>query len=304
MNKLEKLNAYGAAVIVMAFDETGQADNYEKRIEICQRSYNVLTQKADFPPQDIIFDLNIFPVGTGMEEHRNNAVDFFKATRWVRENLEGSHVSGGVSNVSFSFRGNNKVREAMHSAFLYHAIKEGMDMGIVNPSMLEIYENIPQDLLIPVEDVLLNRSEEATEKLLTKAEELKGVKQEGQVKDLSWRKEPLQERLSHSLVKGILDYIEQDVEEARHTVDNPLSVIEDHLMTGMNIVGDLFGSGKMFLPQVIKSARVMKKAVAYLLPYIEASKTKSSSRGKILLATVKGDVHDIGKKYCVSGSGL
>ncbi len=296
IKQAKKIKLYGAAVIVMAFDEKGQADNYQKRIEICQRSYDVLTQKLNFPPQDIIFDLNIFPVGTGIEEHRNNAVDFFKATRWVRENLQGVHVSGGISNVSFSFRGNNKVREAMHSAFLYHAIKEGMDMGIVNPSMLEVYKNIPKDLLEPIEDVLLNRNENATEKLLEKAEELKGIKQEGHTKDLSWRKEPLQERLTHSLVKGILEYIEEDTEEARQqSVENPLSVIEVNLMAGMNIVGDLFGAGKMFLPQVIKSARVMKKAVTYLLPYIEKSKTKGSSRGKILLATVKGDVHDIGK---------
>jgi 5-methyltetrahydrofolate--homocysteine methyltransferase len=291
----KKIKSFGAAAIVMAFDEVGQADSYERRIEICERSYRVLVDKVDFPPQDIIFDPNIFPVATGMDEHRKNALDFFQATRWIRENLPGAHVSGGVSNVSFSFRGNNTVREAMHSAFLYHAIKEGMDMGIVNPSMLEVYDDIPKDLLEHVEDVLLDRREDATERLLDFAESVKGSgKKEEKV--LEWRSLPLQERITHSLVKGIADFIEEDIELARQEAEKPLHVIEGHLMIGMNVVGDLFGSGKMFLPQVVKSARVMKKAVAYLLPYIEAEKDgKSQAKGKILLATVKGDVHDIGK---------
>ncbi|MFN3405782.1 MAG: methionine synthase [Cytophagaceae bacterium] len=298
IEQAKKIRRYGAAVIVMAFDEKGQADNYERRLEICERSYKILTEVVKFPPQDIIFDLNIFPVGTGIEEHRNNAVDFFRATRWVRQNLPGVHVSGGVSNVSFSFRGNNVVREAMHSAFLYHAIKEGMDMGIVNPSMLEIYDNIPKDLLERVEDVLLNRRDDATERLLEFAEEVKG-KGKTQVKDEAWRKGTVEERLSHALVKGIIDYIDADTEEARQKYERPLLVIEGPLMAGMNVVGDLFGEGKMFLPQVVKSARVMKKAVAYLLPFLEEEKRKSGNTsqnaGKILLATVKGDVHDIGK---------
>lgn len=287
---------YGAAVIVMAFDEKGQADSYERRIEICERSYRILVDKVGFPPQDIIFDPNIFPVATGMDEHRQNAIDFFKATRWIRENLPGAHVSGGVSNVSFSFRGNNAVREAMHSSFLYHAINEGMDMGIVNPAMLEVYDDIPKDLLEHVEDVLLNRRDDATERLLEFAESFVGEKRESKL-DLSWRKGTTQERLTHALVKGIVDYIEEDVEEARLKEQKPIHVIEGPLMNGMNVVGDLFGSGKMFLPQVVKSARVMKKAVAYLLPFIEKEKKvgDSQSAGKILLATVKGDVHDIGK---------
>ncbi len=291
----QKIKSYGAAAIVMAFDEVGQADSYERRVEICERSYRVLVDKVGFPPQDIIFDPNIFPVATGMDEHRKNALDFFQATRWIRENLPGAHVSGGVSNVSFSFRGNNAVREAMHSAFLYHAIKEGMDMGIVNPSMLEVYDDIPKDLLEHVEDVLLDRREDATERLLDFAESVKGSgKKEEKV--LEWRSLPLQDRITHSLVKGIADFIEEDIEIARQEAEKPLHVIEGHLMIGMNVVGDLFGSGKMFLPQVVKSARVMKKAVAYLLPYIEAEKDgKSQAKGKILLATVKGDVHDIGK---------
>jgi 5-methyltetrahydrofolate--homocysteine methyltransferase len=290
------IKQYGAAVIVMAFDENGQADNYERRVEICKRSYDILVNQVNFPPQDIIFDPNIFPVATGMEEHNNNALDFFRATRWIRENLPAAHVSGGVSNVSFSFRGNDHVREAMHSAFLYHAIREGMDMGIVNPEMLEIYDNIPKDLLEHVEDVLLNRRSDATERLLEFAETVKGDGKK-QEKDLAWREMTLQERISHSLVKGITEYIDEDIEEARLQYTRPIEVIEGPLMTGMNIVGDLFGSGKMFLPQVVKSARVMKKAVAYLLPYIEAAKTdgSSSSAGKIIMATVKGDVHDIGK---------
>ena len=294
----KKVKMYGAAVIVMAFDEQGQADNYERRLEICQRCYDILVNKVKFPPQDIIFDLNIFPVGTGIEEHRNNSLDFINATKWVKENLPGVKVSGGVSNVSFSFRGNNKVREAMHSAFLYHAIKAGMDMGIVNPGMLEVYDDIPKDLLEHVEDVLLNRRDDATERLLEFAEQVKG-KGKVQVKDEEWRKSTVEERLSHALVKGIVEFIDADTEEARLKYDKPLHVIEGPLMAGMNVVGDLFGSGKMFLPQVVKSARVMKKAVAYLMPFLEAEKLKSGDKsknaGKILLATVKGDVHDIGK---------
>lgn len=293
-----KVKRYGAAVIVMAFDEVGQADNYERRIEICERSYRILVDKIKFPPSDIIFDPNIFPVGTGIEEHRNNALDFFRATRWIRENLPGAHVSGGVSNVSFSFRGNNVVREAMHSAFLYHAIKEGMDMGIVNPAMIEVYDDIPKDLLERVEDVLLNRRDDATERLLDFAENIKG-KGKVQERNEEWRKGTVEERLTHALVKGIVEYIDQDTEEARVKYKRPLTVIEGPLMAGMNVVGDLFGSGKMFLPQVVKSARVMKKAVAYLMPYLEEEKRNNpggaQNNGKILLATVKGDVHDIGK---------
>lgn len=293
-----KVKRYGAAVIVMAFDEVGQADNYERRIEICERSYRILVDKIKFPPSDIIFDPNIFPVGTGIEEHRNNALDFFRATRWIRENLPGAHVSGGVSNVSFSFRGNNVVREAMHSAFLYHAIKEGMDMGIVNPAMIEVYDDIPKDLLERVEDVLLNRRDDATERLLDFAENIKG-KGKVQERNEEWRKGTVEERLTHALVKGIVEYIDQDTEEARFKYKRPLTVIEGPLMAGMNVVGDLFGSGKMFLPQVVKSARVMKKAVAYLMPFLEEEKRNNpgsaQNNGKILLATVKGDVHDIGK---------
>ena len=286
---------YGAAVIVMAFDEVGQADTYARRIEIAERSYRVLVDIVGFAPEDIIFDLNIFPVATGMDEHRRNAIDFIKATRWVRENLPHCSVSGGVSNVSFSFRGNNMVREAMHSVFLYHAIQAGMNMGIVNPSMLEVYDAIPKDLLKHVEDVMLDRREDATERLLDFAETVKGTAKERTV-DLSWRLEPLQDRITRALVKGIDQYILDDIEEARQSVTKPIEVIEGHLMTGMNVVGDLFGSGKMFLPQVVKSARVMKKAVAYLEPFIFKDKgAKSTSAGKILMATVKGDVHDIGK---------
>ena len=287
---------YGAAVIVMAFDEAGQADNYERRIEICERSYRILVDKVGFSAQDIIFDPNIFPVATGMEEHRKNAVDFFNATKWIRENLPCTNVSGGVSNVSFSFRGNDTVREAMHSAFLYHAIKHGMTMGIVNPAMLEIYDDIPKDLLECVEDVLLDRRDDATERLLEFAEKVKGVKRVDENVIQEWRSDPLQERITHALVKGIDAFIIEDIEEARQSVSKPIEVIEGHLMIGMNVVGDLFGSGKMFLPQVVKSARVMKKAVAYLQPFIEAEKDgKVEFAGKILMATVKGDVHDIGK---------
>lgn len=295
IEQAKKIKLYGAAVIVMAFDEDGQADTYERRIEICERSYRVLVDEVGFACEDIIFDPNIFPVATGMDEHRKNALDFFNATQWIKENLPGAKVSGGVSNVSFSFRGNNTVREAMHSAFLYHGIKHGMDMGIVNPSMLEVYDEIPKDLLEHVEDVLLDRREDATERLLDFAENVKG-KSKSKEKDLSWRETDVQGRLTHSLVHGILTFIEEDVEEARHQYDKPLQVIEGPLMAGMNVVGDLFGSGKMFLPQVVKSARVMKKGVAYLLPYLEADKGGGQSKkGKILMATVKGDVHDIGK---------
>ncbi|MCK5440764.1 MAG: methionine synthase [Maribacter sp.] len=294
------IKRYGAAVIVMAFDEEGQADTYERRLEIAERSYNVLVDKVGFPAEDIIFDLNVFPVATGMDEHKRNALDFIEATQWVRKNLPHCSVSGGVSNVSFSFRGNNPVREAMHSVFLYHAIQAGMNMGIVNPTMLEIYDDIPKDLLKYVEDVILNRRDDATERLLDFAESVVGKAKENKV-DLSWREEPIQNRITRALVKGIDKYITEDVEEARLSVDKPIEVIEGHLMTGMNIVGDLFGSGKMFLPQVVKSARVMKKAVAYLLPFIEEEKLKNPQAndargaGKILMATVKGDVHDIGK---------
>ncbi|MGB5648260.1 MAG: methionine synthase [Muriicola sp.] len=296
LRQAKLIRLYGAAVIVMAFDEKGQADNYDRRLEIASRSYDLLVNKLNFPPEDIIFDLNIFPVATGMDEHKRNAVDFIEATKWVRENLPHCSVSGGVSNVSFSFRGNNTVREAMHSVFLYHAIKAGMNMGIVNPALLEVYDDIPKDLLEHVEDVILNRRPDATERLLEFAEKVVGKARESKL-DLSWREEPLQDRITRALVKGIDQYIVADVEEARQASAQPIEVIEGHLMHGMNVVGDLFGSGKMFLPQVVKSARVMKKAVAYLTPFIEASKDASSrgAAGKILMATVKGDVHDIGK---------
>ena len=291
------IKKYGAAVIVMAFDENGQADSFERRIEICKRSYDILVEQVGFPAHDIIFDPNIFPVATGMDEHKLNALDFFRATKWIRENLAYAHISGGVSNVSFSFRGNDKVREAMHSAFLYHAIQNGMTMGIVNPEMLEIYDEIDKNLLEHVEDVLLNRKEDATERLLDLAESFKGEIKSNDKEIAQWRKGSIQERLTHSLVKGIDEFIETDVEEARVNAKKAIEVIEVNLMAGMNVVGDLFGSGKMFLPQVVKSARVMKKAVAHLLPFIELEKdsTSSSSAGKVLMATVKGDVHDIGK---------
>ncbi|MFY7732066.1 MAG: methionine synthase [Bacteroidia bacterium] len=289
---------FGAAVIVMLFDEQGQADNYERRIEIAERAYRVLTEKVHFPAGDIIFDPNIFPVATGMEEHRKNALDFFNGTKWIKENLPGAKVSGGVSNVSFSFRGNDKVREAMHSAFLFHAINNGMDMGIVNPSQLEVYSEIDKELLEHVENVLLDRRDDATERLLELAERVKGKGKESIVDD-EWRKGTVQERLSHALIKGIVEFVEADTEEARLIYDKPLEVIEGPLMAGMNIVGDLFGAGKMFLPQVVKSARVMKKAVAVLMPYMEEEKRKNgnmtTNQGRILMATVKGDVHDIGK---------
>ena len=294
------IKRYGAAVVVMAFDETGQADTLPRRIEICRRSYAILVNTVGFAPQDIIFDPNIFPVATGIEEHNNNALDFFLAAKWIRKNLPYASVSGGVSNVSFSFRGNDKVREAMHSAFLYHAIQHGMNMGIVNPELIEIYDEIEPDLLTHVEDVLLNRRPDATERLLDFAEHLKGETKNVGKKISEWRALPLQDRITHALVKGIETFIDEDVESARLTVVRPIEVIEHHLMNGMNVVGDLFGSGKMFLPQVVKSARVMKKAVAYLLPFIEEEKKKkgntaSVSAGKVLMATVRGDVHDIGK---------
>ncbi len=291
------VHRYGAAVIVMAFDEKGQADTLERKIEICARSYKILTERVGLPPQDIVFDPNILTVATGIEEHNNYAVNFIEATRWIKKHLPHAKVSGGVSNISFSFRGNNVVREAMHAAFLYHAIKAGLDMGIVNAGQLAVYEEIPKDLLELVEDVLLNRRLDATERLVNFAETVK-AKGKAVVKDDEWRKGTVEERLSHALVKGITDYIDQDTEEARQKYPKPLAVIEGPLMAGMNVVGDLFGSGKMFLPQVVKSARVMKKAVAYLMPFMEEEKKRLGnfqSQGKVLLATVKGDVHDIGK---------
>jgi len=291
------IRRYGAAVVVMAFDEHGQADTLERKIEVCERSYKILVERVGFPPQDIIFDPNVLTVATGIEEHNNYAVNFIEATRWIKRHLPGAKVSGGVSNISFSFRGNNTVREAMHAAFLYHAVKAGLDMGIVNAGQLAVYEQIPKDLLELVEDVLLNRRPDATERLVSFADTVK-AKGKTAVKDDEWRKGTVQERLSHALVKGITDYIEQDTEEARRGYDRPIAVIEGPLMAGMNIVGDLFGAGKMFLPQVVKSARVMKKAVAYLMPFMEEEKSRLGnfqSQGKVVLATVKGDVHDIGK---------
>lgn len=296
IQQAKTVKKFGAAVVVMAFDEAGQADTYERRIEICERSYRVLVDQVKFNPQDIIFDPNIFPVATGMDEHRKNALDFFNAIKWIKANLPGAKISGGVSNVSFSFRGNNPVREAMHAAFLYHAIKSGMDMGIVNPTMLEIYDDIPKDLLERVEDVLFDRREDATERLLEFADTVKSSGKK-EVANEAWRSDPVAKRMEHALVKGILDYIVEDTEEARIELENPLKVIEGPLMDGMNVVGDLFGEGKMFLPQVVKSARVMKKAVAYLEPFMPLPEEgqEESSLKKILLATVKGDVHDIGK---------
>ncbi len=296
LESAKKIRQYGAAAIVMAFDEKGQADNLERRIEICERSYRLLVEEADFPPQDIIFDPNILTVATGMEEHNNYAVDFIEATRWIKANLPQAKVSGGVSNISFSFRGNQVVREAMHSAFLYHAIQAGLDMGIVNAGQLAVYEEIDPQLLERVEDVLLNRRADATDRLIEFAESVKGETQKKTLSD-AWRQASVEERLKHALIKGIADEIEADVEEARQTYDRPLHIIEGPLMDGMNVVGDLFGSGKMFLPQVVKSARVMKKAVAYLLPFMEEEKQSDQSQcaGRVLLATVKGDVHDIGK---------
>jgi 5-methyltetrahydrofolate--homocysteine methyltransferase len=305
IEQAHRVKQYGAAVIVMAFDEVGQADTLDRRKEICKRAYDILVEKVHFPPQDIIFDPNIFPVATGMEEHRLNALDFFNSTKWIKENLPHAKVSGGVSNVSFSFRGNDHVREAIHGAFLYHAVKAGMDMGIVNPAQLQVYDDIDKKLLEYVEDVLLNRKDDATERLVDFAESLKGITKDKTEKDEEWRKGPVEERLSHALVKGLVEYIDIDTEEARVKLGKPLHVIEGPLMAGMNVVGDLFGSGKMFLPQVVKSARVMKKAVAYLEPFLQAEKDANklagivgngrSNAGKILMATVKGDVHDIGK---------
>jgi 5-methyltetrahydrofolate--homocysteine methyltransferase len=328
LHQAKLVRRYGAAVVVMAFDERGQADSFERRTEVCKRAYDLLVQKVGFPPQDIIFDPNVLTVGTGMEEHANYAVDFIHATKWIKENLPLAKVSGGISNVSFSFRGNNAVREAMHSAFLYHAIKAGLDMGIVNAGMLAVYDDIPKDLLELVEDVLLNRRRDATERLIEYTEAVNREaasgfvdkfldkpgakerqekfieshtlkKEQANKTDIKWRKGTVEERLSHALVKGIVDFIDADIEEARQKYGKPLLVIEGPLMAGMNVVGDLFGSGKMFLPQVVKSARAMKKAVAYLMPFMEAEKKAAGgvhkNAGKILMATVKGDVHDIGK---------
>lgn len=299
IHQAKTIKKFGAAVVVMAFDEKGQADTYERRIEICKRSYNILVDVVKFNPHDIIFDPNIFPVATGMEEHRRNALDFFLATQWIKQNLPGAKVSGGVSNVSFSFRGNDRVREAMHAAFLYHAIKHGMDMGIVNPTMLEVYDDIPKDLLEKVEDVLFDRKDTATEALLEFAETVKSAGKKEVINE-AWRSDSVEKRIEHALIKGIIDHVIEDTEEARVKYVNPLKVIEGPLMDGMNVVGDLFGEGKMFLPQVVKSARVMKKAVAYLEPFMPQVgdadfNAEQSSVKKILLATVKGDVHDIGK---------
>ncbi len=290
------IRRYGAAVVVMAFDETGQADSFERKIEVCERSYKLLTEKVGFPPEDIIFDPNVLTVATGMDEHNDYAVAFIEATRWIKQNLPGAKVSGGISNVSFSFRGNNPVREAMHAAFLYHGIQAGLDMGIVNAGQLAVYEEIPKDLLQHVEDVLLNRRPDATERLISFAQTVKG-EEKSQAEKAAWRDDSVEKRLAHALVKGLVEYIDQDTAEALEKYGKPLSVIEGPLMDGMNIVGDLFGEGKMFLPQVVKSARVMKKAVAYLLPFLEAEKAKSPQKeaGRVLMATVKGDVHDIGK---------
>jgi 5-methyltetrahydrofolate--homocysteine methyltransferase len=297
LEQAKLIRRYGAAVVVMAFDERGQADSFERRIEVCERSYRLLTRQAGFPPQDIIFDPNVLTVGTGIEEHNNYALDFIRATHWIKQNLPMARVSGGISNVSFSFRGNNVVREAMHAAFLYHAVQAGLDMGIVNAGMLAVYEEVPAELRELVEDVLLNRKPDATERLIKYAEQVKG-KDKAEIVQDQWRSRTVEERLSHALVKGVADFVEQDVEEARQKYPRPLDVIEGPLMAGMNVVGDLFGSGKMFLPQVVKSARVMKKAVAWLLPYMEAEKKATGNyqaQGKIVMATVKGDVHDIGK---------
>ncbi len=295
LKQAKLIKRYGAATVVMAFDETGQADTQARKFEICKRSYELLTEKVDFPPEDIIFDPNIFAVATGIEEHNNYAVDFIEATRQIRSELPHCHVSGGLSNISFSFRGNNPVREAMHSVFLYYAIKAGMDMGIVNAGQLAVYDDIPAELKDAVEDVILNRNPEATDTLLSLAPKYQGDGKVVAKENLEWREFPVNKRLEYALVKGITDFIIEDTEEARLNAEKPLHVIEGPLMDGMNVVGDLFGEGKMFLPQVVKSARVMKKAVAHLEPFIELEKDQSSSNGKILLATVKGDVHDIGK---------
>src|SRR5213083_1230900 len=286
---------YGAAVIVMAFDEHGQADSFDRKIDICARAYDLLTKQADFPANDIIFDPNILTIATGLEEHRNYAVDFIEATRWIKNNLPGARVSGGISNISFSFRGNNTVREAMHAAFLFHAIRAGLDMGIVNAGQLAVYEEIEPELRERVEDVLLNRRADATERLVDFADRVQAKVKEP-VQEKAWRSAPVEERLKHALVQGVVDFIETDTEEARRKFSKPLQVIEGPLMAGMSVVGDLFGAGKMFLPQVVKSARVMKKAVAYLMPFMEAEKSAGAKpQGRIVMATVKGDVHDIGK---------
>src|SRR5438445_6682986 len=290
------IRRYGAAAIVMAFDEQGQADNFQRKVDVCSRAYDVLTKRADFPANDIIFDPNILTVATGLEEHRNYAVDFIEATRWIKKNLPGARVSGGVSNISFSFRGNNTVREAMHAAFLFHAIRAGLDMGIVNAGQLAVYEEIEPELRERVEDVLLNRRDDATERLIDFAERVK-AKDQAPIKDEVWRAESVEERLKHALVKGIVDYIDIDTEEARQKCKRRLDVIEGPLMAGMSVVGDLFGSGRMFLPQVVKSARVMKKAVAYLMPFMEAEKAAGAKpQGRIVMATVKGD--EIGRASC------
>src|SRR5712675_890669 len=295
LHHAQLIRRYGAAAIVMAFDEKGQADSFQRKSEICARAYNLLTQRAGFPANDIIFDPNILTVATGLDEHRNYAVDFIEATRWIKQNLPGARVSGGVSNISFSFRGNNTVREAMHCAFLFHAIAAGLDMGIVNAGQLAVYEEIEPELRERVEDVLLNRRDDATERLVDFADRVK-VKVKEQVQEKAWRSSPVEERLKHALVQGVVDFIETDTEEARRKFPKPLQVIEGPLMAGMSVVGDLFGAGKMFLPQVVKSARVMKKAVAYLMPFMEAEKTAGAKpQARIVMATVKGDVHDIGK---------
>nr|WP_280986668.1 methionine synthase [Hansschlegelia zhihuaiae] len=295
-----KVRAYGAAVVVMAFDEKGQADTFERKIEICARAYKILTEQVGFPPEDIVFDPNVFAVATGIEEHSNYGVDFIEATKWIRENLPHAHISGGVSNLSFAFRGNEPVRAAMHSVFLYHAIRVGMDMGIVNAGALPVYDDIDPELRELAEDVVLNRRPDATDRLLAAADKFKGGKQEARVVDTRWRDQPVEKRLAHALVHGITEFIEADTEEARSKAARPLHVIEGPLMDGMNVVGDLFGAGKMFLPQVVKSARVMKQAVAYLMPFMEKEKEEAGlaqrqAAGKIVMATVKGDVHDIGK---------
>lgn len=298
LKQAERVRDYGAALIVMAFDEKGQADTLERRIEVCARAYELLTKKLDFPPEEIIFDPNILTVATGMEEHNTYGIDFLKAITWIKKNLPAAYVSGGISNISFSFRGNNPVREAIHASFLYHAVRAGLDMGIVNAGQLEVYEEIPTDLLVRVEDVLFNRRPDATERLITYAENIKSGKEKTTEKESHWRSLPVNKRLEHALIKGIVDYIDPDTEEARKEYPSALEVIEGPLMDGMNVVGDLFGKGKMFLPQVVKSARVMKKAVAWLTPFIEEEKKQLADnrpKGRVLLATVKGDVHDIGK---------
>src|SRR5438067_3450577 len=296
IDQARKVRRYGAAVVVMAFDEKGQADTADRRVEVCTRAYRILTEEVGFPPQDIIFDPNVLTVATGIEEHNSYALNFIEAIQRIKATLPLAKVSGGISNISFSFRGNKVVRDAMHSVFLYHAIRAGLDMGIVNAGQLAVYEEIPKNLLELIEDVLLNRRPDATDRLLAFADSVQ-TSGKSEFKEDSWRQGSVEDRLKHALIKGVVDYIEQDVEEARQKYARPLSIIEGPLMDGMNIVGDLFGSGKMFLPQVVKSARVMKKAVAQLIPYMDADKAQGgpSAQGRVLLATVKGDVHDIGK---------